>query len=566
MDRHFWRETRRSALILLLLFLTSGAMLVIGKARRGGNGYDPLSVGTMVANRLIQNEYYEQRDAANYSPDDYEMLQEVVQTLAEKKIYTSLILYEGNADTVRAVSGNYLSFSPEDATANPSRKDHSVYVALDYAADESIIDLIRHLHKSRITSVTGYLDGDVLYPTQVELEDSRQKMNWDTFEKERKTETRRLAFSPPDRFAQGEPIVLTARFQPEFVGNLDSYAAVKDLEGTGHAFHTFQQTAKLAQNADQQYRSATLEEFVIDGFGWSTNAIKNEYSLLDCVRPAEGGKPALYLSVNMVSYPLHDALCDYGIYLVVLFFFYLCVFIALLTRKFQAVYRAQSRAAQRQRDFTNALAHEMKTPLGVIRGYSELMQEGIAPEKHPVYLAGIIGETERMDAMVLQILSFSRIDTQHLPMHLSCFAIDWLIRKQIADFQPMMEKKGLALYTDVPEYLYVTADEKGITLVLRNFLSNAVKYAPPGKAVKLRAFSEKRRIVVEVFNQGEPVATKDMPYLWDAFYRADESRTRENGGSGMGLAIAKAVLDRHGARYGAYNKGGGVYFWFSLPG
>ena len=56
MDRHFWRETRRSALILLLLFLTSGAMLVIGKARRGGNGYDPLSVGTMVANRLIQNE------------------------------------------------------------------------------------------------------------------------------------------------------------------------------------------------------------------------------------------------------------------------------------------------------------------------------------------------------------------------------------------------------------------------------------------------------------------------------------------------------------------------------
>ena len=140
-------------MILLLLFLTSGAMLVIGKARRGGNGYDPLSVGTMVANRLIQNEYYEQRDAANYSPDDYEMLQEVVQTLAEKKIYTSLILYEGNADTVRAVSGNYLSFSPEDATANPSRKDHSVYVALDYAADESIIDLIRHLHKSRITSV-----------------------------------------------------------------------------------------------------------------------------------------------------------------------------------------------------------------------------------------------------------------------------------------------------------------------------------------------------------------------------------------------------------------------------
>ena len=564
MDRNFWRETRRSALVLLLLFLTSGELLVIGKTK--SDSYDPLSVGTMVANRLIENEYYRQHDAEAYSPDDHELMQEYVQMLAEKGIYASLILYEGGVDTVRAVSGNYLQlWFPGKASLQEEPK---TYVALDYITEEeNLVDLIQNPYPHRLLSVTGCQKGYLIYPTQMVFEIRNNKMNWKTLQKEPVTHTKSVAFSLPDWLTDAKEVVLDGRLEFNFLGNQDFYAAREESGRTQrHVARAFQKTARMAWAEDQKYRAGKLEDFAANGFSWSSNKVKNENSLLTCVRPAEHGEPALYLSVNLVSYPLYDALSDYGIYLVVLFFFYLCIFIALLTRKFRAVSQAQSRAAQRQRDFTNALAHEMKTPLGVIRGYSELMQEGIAPAKHPAYLTGIVGETERMDALVLQILSFSRIDTQHLPMHLSCFAIDWLIRKQIVDFQPMIEKKGLALYMDVPEYFYVTADEKGITLVLRNFLSNAVKYAPPGKAVKLRAFPEKRRIVVEVFNQGEPVATKDMPYLWDAFYRAEESRTRENGGSGMGLAIVKAILDQHRARYGVYNKGDGVYFWFSLPG
>ena len=76
-----------------------------------------------------------------------------------------------------------------------------------------------------------------------------------------------------------------------------------------------------------------------------------------------------------------------------------------------------------------------------------------------------------------------------------------------------------------------------MALVLRNLISNAVKYAPPGKAVKLRAFSEKRRVVVEVFNEGPPVAERDLPYLWDAFYRAEESRTVKTGAAAWALPL-----------------------------
>lgn len=515
MDRQFWRETRRSALVLLLLFFTSGTMLVVGKAGSNEYGTDPLSISVLIANRLAQTTYYQQHDAEAYSPNDLELLQEYVRQFAQEGTFLSLILYEEDVDHIRAVSGNYLSLWSMDS--NFPTVDAQLYVALDDAAEKERAALTQALHQGRLVSVTGYRKGNVVYPTQIVWKMYQNKMNWKTLKKENVADTKTIAFSLPDQLEQAEQIVLNGDLRFEFVGNQDSYA------------------------------------------------VKNAYSLLSCVRPAENGGPALYLSVNLVNYPLYDALSDYGVYLAVLFFFYLCIFIALLTRKFQAVYLTQSRASQRQRDFTNALAHEMKTPLGVIRGYSELMQEGIAPEKHPAYLAGIVGETERMDAMVLQILSFSRIDTRHLPVRPVCFAIDALICEQLADFQPGIEKKQLTLYLEVPEFLYVTADEKGMALVLRNLISNAVKYAPPGKAVKLRAFSEKRRVVVEVFNEGPPVAERDLPYLWDAFYRAEESRTRENGGSGMGLAIVKAVLDQHRARYGVYNKSGGVYFWFSLP-
>lgn len=564
MDRQFWRETRTSALVLLLLFLTSGAMLVVGKAGNGGHATNPLSAGVLVANRLAQIAYYQQNNAEAYNPDDLELLQEYVRQFAREGTYLSLILYEEDADNVRAVSGNYLKLWSIDPTF--SQLDDPLYVALDGAAEKDRAALAQALRQSSLTSVTGYRRKNVIYPTRIEWETYQSRMNWKTMKKENVTDRITASFALPGQMEQAEKIELNGDLRFAFLGNLENDAA---LNGSGgkqrHIMRAFQEAARMAQAEDQKYRTGKLADFAVNGFGWSDNVVKNAYSLLECVRPAENGQPALYLSVNLVDYPLYDALSGYGAYLAVLFFFYLCIFIALLTRKFHAVFRTQSRASQRQRDFTNALAHEMKTPLGVIRGYSELMQEGIAPEKHPAYLGGIIGETERMDAMVLQILSYYRIDTRHLPVRPVCFAMDALIRGQLADFQPGIEKKRLSLYLDVPEYLYVTADEKGMALVLRNLISNAVKYAPPGKAVKLRAFSEKRRVVVEVFNEGPPVAERDLPYLWDAFYRAEEARTRENGGSGMGLAIAKAILVQHAARFGAYNRSGGVFFWFSLP-
>ena len=109
MDRQFWRETRRSALVLLLLFFTSGTMLVVGKAGSNEYGTDPLSISVLIANRLAQTTYYQQHDAEAYSPNDLELLQEYVRQFAQEGTFLSLILYEEDVDHIRAVSGNYLS-------------------------------------------------------------------------------------------------------------------------------------------------------------------------------------------------------------------------------------------------------------------------------------------------------------------------------------------------------------------------------------------------------------------------------------------------------------------------
>ena len=327
MDRQFWRETRRSALVLLLLFFTSGTMLVVGKAGSNEYGTDPLSISVLIANRLAQTTYYQQHDAEAYSPNDLELLQEYVRQFAQEGTFLSLILYEEDVDHIRAVSGNYLSLWSMDS--NFPTVDAQLYVALDDAAEKERAALTQALHQGRLVSVTGYRKGNVVYPTQIVWKMYQNKMNWKTLKKENVADTKTIAFSLPDQLEQAEQIVLNGDLRFEFVGNQDSYAVQNESGGKQrHIMRAFREAARMARSEDQKYRTGKLTDFAVNGFSWSNNAVKNAYSLLSCVRPAENGGPALYLSVNLVNYPLYDALSDYGVYLAVLFFFYLCIYCA----------------------------------------------------------------------------------------------------------------------------------------------------------------------------------------------------------------------------------------------
>lgn len=205
MDRQFWRETRRSALVLLLLFFTSGTMLVVGKAGSNEYGTDPLSISVLIANRLAQTTYYQQHDAEAYSPNDLELLQEYVRQFAQEGTFLSLILYEEDVDHIRAVSGNYLSLWSMDS--NFPTVDAQLYVALDDAAEKERAALTQALHQGRLVSVTGYRKGNVVYPTQIVWKMYQNKMNWKTLKKENVADTKTIAFSLPDQLEQAEQIV-----------------------------------------------------------------------------------------------------------------------------------------------------------------------------------------------------------------------------------------------------------------------------------------------------------------------------------------------------------------------
>lgn len=242
MDRQFWRETRRSALVLLLLFFTSGTMLVVGKAGSNEYGTDPLSISVLIANRLAQTTYYQQHDAEAYSPNDLELLQEYVRQFAQEGTFLSLILYEEDVDHIRAVSGNYLSLWSMDS--NFPTVDAQLYVALDDAAEKERAALTQALHQGRLVSVTGYRKGNVVYPTQIVWKMYQNKMNWKTLKKENVADTKTIAFSLPDQLEQAEQIVLNGDLRFEFVGNQDSYAVQNESGGKQrHIMRAFREAA-----------------------------------------------------------------------------------------------------------------------------------------------------------------------------------------------------------------------------------------------------------------------------------------------------------------------------------
>ena len=263
----------------------------VGKAGSNEYGTDPLSISVLIANRLAQTTYYQQHDAEAYSPNDLELLQEYVRQFAQEGTFLSLILYEEDVDHIRAVSGNYLK--PLVYGFKFSNGGRPALCGARRCGGERTRCLDAGIASSRLVSVTGYRKGNVVYPTQIVWKMYQNKMNWKTLKKENVADTKTIAFSLPDQLEQAEQIVLNGDLRFEFVGNQDSYAVQNESGGKQrHIMRAFREAARMARSEDQKYRTGKLTDFAVNGFSWSNNAVKNAYSLLSCVRPAENGGPA----------------------------------------------------------------------------------------------------------------------------------------------------------------------------------------------------------------------------------------------------------------------------------
>lgn len=219
-------------------------------------------------------------------------------------------------------------------------------------------------------------------------------------------------------------------------------------------------------------------------------------------------------------------------------------------------------AEENRRRMTSDIAHELKTPLAVIHSYSEGLKERIAEEKRDKYLDVILAETERMDAMVLEMLDLSRLEAGRVKLSRVEFSMADMAKAVFDKLELAIEAKQLHVEYHFPEDSTVYADELRIGQVIENFATNAVKYTQINGTIRviIRSGQVDRTFAIE--NDSEPLHEEALDKVWDTFYRVDESRSSK--GTGLGLAIAKSIVELHGGRCYAKNTDNGVEFGFVI--
>ncbi|MDO5521401.1 MAG: HAMP domain-containing sensor histidine kinase [bacterium] len=217
---------------------------------------------------------------------------------------------------------------------------------------------------------------------------------------------------------------------------------------------------------------------------------------------------------------------------------------------------------------TNGIAHELKTPLAVIKNYGECILEKINPEKEEYYLSSILKEADQMNGMIVELLNYTRFSNDEYKMKKDLFALDELVDEVLKEKAEAIQQKDLKVALECKGSMEVVCDGALIKMVVENYLSNAVTYTPAHKQIKITLKEERKgiqkQISCKVFNEGSYIGMEQINYIWDVFYRGDKARTKRSGSTGFGLAICKHIVKLHKGAYGCVCKDGGVEFYFTL--
>lgn len=218
-----------------------------------------------------------------------------------------------------------------------------------------------------------------------------------------------------------------------------------------------------------------------------------------------------------------------------------------------------------RKEFLSNVSHELKTPLALIQGYAEGLSEGINDdeESRAFYCEVIMDEADKMNKLVKKLLTLNQLEFGNEQISMERFDVTELIEGVINNASILLRQKDIVVEMDLPKE-YVWADEFKVEEVITNYLSNAIHHAEFDK--KIRIFYEKKDtcLRISVFNTGRQIPQEDLENVWIKFYKVDKARTREYGGSGIGLSIVKAIMDSFHQKCGVSNHDDGVEFWFEL--
>ncbi|WP_200849332.1 sensor histidine kinase, partial [Clostridium neonatale] len=230
----------------------------------------------------------------------------------------------------------------------------------------------------------------------------------------------------------------------------------------------------------------------------------------------------------------------------------------ILSKGLYKIYEKQIQLEKNRRELTSSIAHELKTPLGIIKAYSESIKENISERKRDYYLDVIIDETDKMDKLVLEMLDLSKLESRAYELKKEAFCINELFSKILKKNEKLLNDKNIKINYKSDEIYEIEGDYFRLEQVIDNLLSNAMNHAKE----KINITIENRVVIIE--NDGEHISEDKINLIWDMFYKEDESRERSERRSGIGLAIVKNILELHNMEFGALNTEFGVKFWFKI--
>lgn len=220
-----------------------------------------------------------------------------------------------------------------------------------------------------------------------------------------------------------------------------------------------------------------------------------------------------------------------------------------------------------RKEFLSNVSHELKTPIALIQGYAEGLTDCVNddPESRDFYCEVITDESRKMNRLVKSLMELNELEFGQNNLNIQRFDIIELIKNCINASEILIKKENINIEFDNTKKLYVWSDEYEIEQVFNNYLLNAIHYASgDNKTIRITTKQNGDKVRVSVFNSGENIPEEALEHLWTKFYKVDKARTREYGGSGVGLSIVKAAMDALNQQYGVVNLNGGVEFWFEV--
>lgn len=235
--------------------------------------------------------------------------------------------------------------------------------------------------------------------------------------------------------------------------------------------------------------------------------------------------------------------------------------------KAQAAAAAAREAEQRKNDLVVYLAHDLKTPLTSVIGYLTLLRDEpqISPELRARYTGIALRKAERLEDLINEFFDITRFSLSHLELERRPLDLTRMLEQIASEFEPVFREKHLRCTLDLPDRLTVEADPDKLARVFDNLLRNAEHYSFPDTAVHIAGRREGGAVVLTFENAGRTIPPEKLGRLFEQFFRLDTSRGTASGGAGLGLAIARQIVEAHGGTIGAASEHNTITFTVTLP-